>query len=394
MDRYDKETEMKVESVRDKEGNLINHILIDNNCKEVMVVTNFINYLKAKNYSPNTLKNYTYDLRYYFEYLEDCLGKSYKEILPKDLIGLIEYLKNKPAKYKPSNLITIQDIASGHTQAGALSASTINRMLATISSFYDWVILSDEDVNMSPMPYVIDYKAVPTNESYKGFLSFAKKNNQVKSRFLKVKVPKHLPRPIGVSDTKIILESLNTYRDKAIILLSLQGGLRIGEILGLTFEDINFRKREINIKFRDDNPNKARVKGSKDRIIQIYEKEALECLNNYILYERVDSDCEYIFVSSRGKTKGKPLTYQGINTIFNYHCRQLGLKQKGNGSNLTLHAFRHTHATAMYEGGMSLLGLQKRLGHSSPQSTQVYTKVSDPKVKEEYRRVIDSKEGQ
>ena len=44
----------------------------------------------------------------------------------------------------------------------------------------------------------------------------------------------------------------------------------------------------------------------------------------------------------------------------------------------------------MYEGGMSLLTLQKRLGHSSPQSTQVYTKIADAKVKEEYKRAIDN----
>ncbi|WP_062354678.1 tyrosine-type recombinase/integrase [Bacillus kwashiorkori] len=380
---------MRVEKVRDKDGKVINYILVGDDFQEVKVVSDFIAYLRVKNYSPNTLKNYIYDLRYYFEYLE-VIQKSHKEIRPKDLVDFISYLKEKPARGKPSNVITIQDIAKGHKKTGTLSASTINRILACISSFYDWVMLNDDGYEGNPLPYVLDYKTGPITDSFKGFLSFVNKGNQAKSRFLKVKAPKQLPRPVSTDKTKLILQSLKTYRDKAILLLSLQGGLRIGEILGITFEDINFRKREITVRFREDNPNGSRVKSSKDRVVQLYEQEALNCLNDYILYERPDSDSEYIFLSGKGKTKGLPLSYQGINTIFNYHCKKLGLKVEGKGTELTLHAFRHTHATKMYEGGMSLLSLQKRLGHSSPQSTQIYTKVSDNQVKEEYKRVIDT----
>lgn len=103
------------------------------------------------------------------------------------------------------------------TSNGGLSASTINRILACISSFYDWVTLNNSNIN-NPIINVVDYKIVLTNESYKGMLSFAKKGNQMKSRFLK-------------------------------------------------FEDINFRKRELSIVFREDNPNGARIKNSKDRIV-------------------------------------------------------------------------------------------------------------------------------
>lgn len=380
---------MRVEKVRDTNGQVINYILVGEDFQEIKEVTDFISYLRVKNYSPNTLKNYVYDLRYYFEYLEG-IRKNYKEIKPKDLVDFINHLKEKPAKRKPNNLITIQDIAKGFKKTGTLSASTINRILACISSFYDWVIINDDGYSGNPLPSVIDYKAVPITESYKGFLSFVNKGNQAKSRFLKVKAPKRLPRPVSIDSTKLILQSLNSFRDKAILLLSLQGGLRIGEILGITFEDVNFRKREISVRFRENNPNGARVKGSKERVVQLYEQEALNCLNDYILYERPDSDSEYLFLSSKGATKGSPLSYQGINTIFNYHCKKLGLKTEGRGTELTLHAFRHTHATNMYEGGMSLLSLQKRLGHASPQSTQIYTQISDTQVKEEYKRVIDT----
>jgi integrase/recombinase XerD len=313
----------------------------------------------------------------------------YRRVKPKDLIGFIEYIKGKRAKNKPENVISIRDIARGHKKTGGLSATTINRILACISSFYEWIALSEEDVE-TPLLYSIKNASYSVNEGFKGFLSFVNKGNQIRTKFLKVKAPKSLPRPVSDEKIKLLLQSVKTSRDRAVFLLALQGGLRIGEVLGLRFEDINFRKKEITVRFREDNPNHARVKGMKDRLVVIAESEALNCLNDYILYERPDSDSELIFLSGKGKSKGQPLTYQGINTVFNYHCKKLGIKT----SDLTLHAFRHTHATKMYEGGMEILSLQKRLGHSSPQSTQIYTKVSDNKLREEYLSVINSQKNQ
>ncbi len=55
----------------------------------------------------------------------------------------------------------------------------------------------------------------------------------------------------------------------------------------------------------------------------------------------------------------------------------------------TPHALRHTHATAMWEaGGMRELALQRRLGHASPESTRIYTRVSDQQVREEYSAAL------
>ncbi len=56
------------------------------------------------------------------------------------------------------------------------------------------------------------------------------------------------------------------------------------------------------------------------------------------------------------------------------------------------HALRHTHATRMFEGGMRELTLQKRLGHASPESTRIYTDVSDATVVAEYRQALGKEE--
>lgn len=376
---------MHVETVKSSDNVILGYIVVDDAGYEVTVVSDFLRFLAVKNYSPNTLKNYAYDMRCCFEYFEN-IQRSYKDLKPKDMIGLVEYLSDKSCRRKPDNVITMSDIKAGATKTGRLSPKTVNRILASLSSFYDWVNLSDDSYSGTPLPEVQDYKTVPITESYRGFLSFAKKKNRMSTRFLKVKAPNSLPRPLSDEQVAGIINGVYTNRDKAILLLAFRGGLRIGEILGITFEDISFHKREIMVRFRENNPNGSRVKGSKDRSVQIYKPDAMSALNDYILYERPESDSEYVFLSSKGKTKGQPLTYQAIRTVFNYHCKKLGIKVSGD--NVTIHSLRHTHATEMYEGGMSLLTLQKRLGHASPSSTQVYTKISNEQVKKEYQNAI------
>src|SRR5437899_2452167 len=65
-------------------------------------------------------------------------------------------------------------------------------------------------------------------------------------------------------------------------------------------------------------------------------------------------------------------------------CERAGIRRAW----VTPHALRHTHATRMWEGGMRELTLQKRLGHASPESTRLYTRVSDREVVADYRRAL------
>jgi len=103
-----------------------------------------------------------------------------------------------------------------------------------------------------------------------------------------------------------------------------------------------------------------------------------------------DADSPYVFlVGGHGKRRHEPLGYHALVKLFERHCERLGIRDPW----VTPHALRHTHATRMFEQGMRELTLQKRLGHASPASTQMYTQVSDPIVVEEYRRAL-GEEGQ
>ncbi len=377
---------MKVEKVVNSSYEIIGYVVIDDDFNEVKIISQFTQFLALKNYSPNTLKSYTYDLKYYFDFLNN-IGKYYNMVHPKDMIEFVDWLQSRPRiGERRSQVIRSINRASG------LSGSSINRILACVSSFYDWILLTLSDNSFgSPILTVDEQKTFSSDSYYHGLLSFTTKSNTIKSRFLKIKTPKRLPRPLNQKIVDTLIDSMNTSRDKAIIFLALQGGLRIGEILGIKFEDVSFVKREIRIKQRPDNENGSRAKGREERTVQFYEKEALSSLNDYILFERPDSSSDLVFLSSKGKTRGRPLTYQGIYTVFSYHCKKNGLSIGKYGSGISLHSFRHTHATYLHENGMSLSSLQKRLGHASIDSTQVYTKISNHNLKEEYSRAINFK---
>ncbi|ELU5588312.1 phage integrase N-terminal SAM-like domain-containing protein [Clostridium perfringens] len=152
---------MKVEKVLNSNGDILTYILVGSNFKEVEPVGNFIRFLQVKNYSPNTIKNYIYDLKYFFEFLESSCQK-YDKVEPKELINFIEYLKVIKVSGKSDNVISIYEAHINFASNGGLSASTINKILAFISSFYDWVTLNNSNIN-NPIINVVDYKVVSTN---------------------------------------------------------------------------------------------------------------------------------------------------------------------------------------------------------------------------------------
>ncbi len=170
---------------------------------------------------------------------------------------------------------------------------------------------------------------------------------------------------------KQLLDSLHLLRDKAMVLLMVQGGLRPGEVLNLHLEDIQYGRRRIVIRHRTDHPKGVRTKSRTERIVDLHEPEALQALSAYIMQERpAETESTFVFlVGGRGMRRCEPLGYHALVKLFERHCERLHMREPW----MTPHALRHTHATKMWEGGMRELTLQKRLGHASPESTRICT---------------------
>ena len=109
-------------------------------------------------------------------------------------------------------------------------------------------------------------------------------------------------------------------------------------------------------------------------------------MNRYVLHERpVEADSPFVFlVGGHGSRRCEPLSYSALVRMFARRLDSLGLRSPDK----TPHALRHTHATAMWDAGMRELALQRRLGHASPESTRIYTRVSDAQVRDEYAAAL------
>lgn len=208
-------------------------------------------------------------------------------------------------------------------------------------------------------------------------------------RVASVRKPMRLPRPMAEADVEAFLASLTRLRDLAIFLLMLDGGLRPGEVLSLQIEDISYGRRWVTVRKRDDHPRGARGKSRSERVVDLHEPRTLEAVSRYVMHERpLEATSPFVFlVGGNGKRRLEPLSYDAVVRLFARRLDKLKIRRP----DTTPHALRHTHATAMWEGGMRELTLQKRLGHASPDSTKVYTRVSDDAVVADYVQALEAR---
>jgi len=276
------------------------------------------------------------------------------------------------------------------TEAGEpathLAAASVNRILAAVSSFYEYLILSGKwSERENPLQKTDDPATARVSARHRPFMGHASQQRPIR-RVVRVKTISRVPRPMSEEQITALLGSLRGHRDKAMILLMLQGGLRPGEILNLHLEDIQYGKRRVIVRYREDHPKGVRTKSRRERVVDLHEPEALQALSTYVMQERPqEGESSLVFlVGGKGKRRLEPLGYHALVKLFERHSTRLGIREPW----VTPHALRHTHATRMWEGGMRELALQKRLGHASPESTRIYTQVSDPMMVAEYRRAL------
>jgi integrase len=376
---------MKVQHAKRSDNQTVPYTIVDDNEQPIEVVSSFMRHLHARGFSPNTLAAYAYDLLHFLSFLQQH-HLTYLEFTPFHALDLLAYLRALPSRKPAQRLSLVLSTSDEEGSATHLAATSINRILAAVSSFYEYLILSGQlTAGENPLQKVDDPVTARVSERHRPFMGHTSRQRPIR-RVVRVKTASRVPHPMSEEQIKALLGSLRLWRDKAMILLMLQGGLRPGEVLNLHLEDIQYGRRRVVIRYRDDHPKGVRTKSRRERVVDLHEPEALQALSTYVMQERPqEGESSLVFlVGGQGMRRLEPLGYHALVKLFERHCQRLGMREPW----VTPHALRHTHATRMWEGGMRELALQKRLGHASPESTRIYTQVSDPTMVAEYQRAL------
>jgi integrase/recombinase XerD len=169
---------------------------------------------------------------------------------------------------------------------------------------------------------------------------------------------------LTVEDVKRLIDSCNTHRDALMLSLMYGCGLRISEVVGLTWDDL---------KPHLDGGGKATVfgKGSKTRVVIIPPKLWRQMLE----FKQISQICQWVFVTRTGNQMERSIVHRMIKRA----SRRAGVDERA-----SCHWLRHSHASHSLEAGCNLRLLQQSLGHASLMTTEKYLHISPDKGSSQY----------
>lgn len=173
------------------------------------------------------------------------------------------------------------------------------------------------------------------------------------------KTPSRLPVVLSREDIQSVLKNINNEKHHLIISLAYAGGLRVSEITHLKVKDINTDELIIHVK---------RAKGGKDRIT-VFPEKLKDKVEKFIGGKNSN---DFVFASERG---GK-LTERTAQKVFTQALKKSGMQKEA-----TFHSLRHSFATHLLENGVEVRYVQELLGHANIRTTQIYTKVTNPTLR-------------
>ena len=190
-------------------------------------------------------------------------------------------------------------------------------------------------------------------------------NQQLLKRKIHIKLPIKLPKSIEADDEDRILAQIDKVRDKAMILLLLRTGMRIGELLKTTMQDISLEGQLIRI-YESEKTGTGRV--------VFFSNDAAQALYQWLM--KRDYWKKHLFHGPRDKA----ISYEAARAIFKKYVDKAGLSHKG----ISLHCLRHTYATGLLNAGMHIEVLRDLLGHHSLEQTRRYANLTDKTRKAQY----------
>ncbi len=279
-------------------------------------IESYLRHMYRRTNKIKTIHNTFLGIGYFISYLNNTFKRSIKEVTRADIESFIE-----------------------HEQDRGLKLSTVRTRLMTVRAFIRFLIEQEE------------------------------LRQDVLTRRIMIKLPKSLPKAIDPEDINLFISIMDNVRDKALLLLLLRTGLRIGELLNVKVVDLCRSDKKILIY--------QAMKTDSGRVVY-YSGDAAEALDKWLA--KRDDRKEYLFYGQGNKRLG----YSAARSVFIKHIEKAGLMHKG----YTIHCLRHTYASELLNAGMPLECLQNLMGHTSAEVTRRYARLTDKTREAEYFKAM------
>jgi integrase/recombinase XerD len=280
-------------------------------------IEEFVNWTRRRNPAARTWRDYGYDLHSFAAVVGD---RSPDEITFRDVDRFVSLLAGR-----------------------GLQPGTVNRRLAAILSLY--AFLSDEDSELV-------CPVIP------------------RRHFLRA--PQRLPRPVQEDILQRFFAAITDARDRAMFILMLRCGLRIGEVASLLLPDL----------YLDEDAPRILVRGKGSRERSVYLSRQAESALRAYLAERLSAPSDFVFLSYQ---------LDGLSTTA-IHKRLMRYRELA-GIHLTAHQLRHSFATDLLNADAPVTSIQKLLGHRWLETTQIYVQANDKQVCTDFYAACQKLEG-
>lgn len=352
---------VKVQRVQIPGSTCVSWLVLGEDYLPIGPIQEFLTYLENIERSPYTIRSYAYHLRLYWQYVQEGM-------LEWTTIGLSELAEFVAWLRHPSpNVIAFSQ------QEAKRSEASINAILAAVCMFYDY----HEHLGTTQDQGFYREQVQPYRK-YKSFLHHITKGKPIRTRLIKLKTPKRLPETLTPEQVGQLIAACHRLRDKFLLSLLYETGMRVGQLLGLRHEDIHSWDNIVKIVPRDNNSNGARAKTRESYLLPV-PPSLMALYTSYLIEEFGETDSDFVFVNLWDGTIGQPMTYAAVIDLF----RRIS---KTSGVNAHPHLLRHTHATLLLRNGMDIAYVQKRLGHANVQTTvNTYIHLTDDDLKRAYQ---------
>jgi site-specific recombinase XerD len=278
-------------------------------------IERFQKWLRRKNPHASTHIHYVSDVRLFFAWV----GKPPSAVTVREVDGYIE-----------------------HSQRHGHAIATVNRRLAALRAFYLFLALDADDAPPNPV--------IPRRHF--------------------IRPGEHLPRDVEDTELQKLFDVIGPARDRAMFILMLRCGLRVGEVRNLALSDLYLQPTPGNL------PRLwLHGKGGRERVVYLASQPHAALLDWLEMRPKVADQAVFV------NRFGRQMTVTGIQDRLAHYCRSAGLW-------VTCHQFRHTLGRHLVEARVPVTSIQRLFGHVRLRTTELYLHITNSQVQSDYEAAM------